>query len=150
VTDRVVYLPKGEWVSYATGESYEGEKVHLVHAELEDLPIFVRKGSAVMQGEWNSNQDKATKSLTMKIYASNTDENYRFTFYDDDGETFSYENSEYLKADLEIKSSEDSIEVVVLDMEGNYKPAYQEIRVEVIGSNDPVLINGKESTVIKL
>jgi alpha-glucosidase len=150
VTNRVVYLPKGEWIEYSTGDSFEGEKVHLVHAELEDLPIFVRKGSAIMHGEWNSNQDKETKVLTMKVYTSNEDGNYQFTFYDDDGETFAYENGEYLKLDLDIQSVADSINVVILDTEGNYRPPYQEIHIETVGSSKRILINGKESNIIKL
>ena len=44
ITDRAVYLPAGEWVEQSTGKSYEGEKVHLIHAELDELPIFVKKG----------------------------------------------------------------------------------------------------------
>ncbi|MEQ2527941.1 TIM-barrel domain-containing protein [Bacillaceae bacterium CLA-AA-H227] len=149
VTDRAVYLPKGDWVEYTTGTTYEGEKAHLVHAELEDLPIFVRKGTALMQTEWTSNQDKETKTLTMKVFASDN-ENYSFTFYDDDGETFAYENGEYLKMAFDIQSSADKVEINVVSKEGNYQPAYKEIRIELFCLDKTVLVNGKNSSIINL
>ncbi|RTR27570.1 DUF5110 domain-containing protein [Robertmurraya yapensis] len=149
VTDRAVYLPKGDWVEYTTGTTYEGEQAHLVHAELEDLPIFVRKGTALMQTEWTSNQDKETKTLTMKVFASDN-ENYSFTFYDDDGETFAYENGEYLKMAFDIQSSADKVEINVVSKEGNYQPAYKEIRIELFCLDKTVLVNGKNSSIINL
>lgn len=149
VTDRAVYLPKGDWVEYTTGTTYEGEKAHLVHAELEDLPIFVRKGTALMQTKWTSNQDKETKTLTMKVFASDN-ENYSFIFYDDDGETFAYENGEYLKMAFDIQSSADKVEINVVSKEGNYQPAYKEIRIELICLDKTVLVNGKNSSIINL
>lgn len=149
VTDRAVYLPDGDWVEYTTGESFEGEKVHLVHAELEDLPIFVRKGSLLMLGEWNSNKQKETKTLSMKVFASEKEESYRFTFYDDNGETFDYDNGDYLKLDLVVHSVDETINIKVTK-EGHYIPAYNEIKIEVVGSAKDVLVNGQTSTVIKL
>jgi alpha-glucosidase len=150
VTERVVYLPKGEWVEYSSGDRYEGGEVHLVHAELEDLPIFVREGTALIQGEWTSNQDKITRTVTMKIYASERDENYRFTYYDDDGETFAYKTGDFLKLDLEIQSSADKINVRVIGKEGQYVPEYTKINIDVIGSEKLVTVNGENTVVLKL
>ncbi|WP_010094251.1 glycoside hydrolase family 31 protein [Ornithinibacillus scapharcae] len=149
VTDRVVYLPDGEWVEYTTGQSFEGNHVHLVHAELEDLPIFVRKGSVLMQGEWNSNQQKETKKLTMKVFASEKEETYRFTFYDDNGETFDYDNGEYVKLELEVHSTGETVNIQVTK-EGNFLPAYHEIKIEVVGAEKSVFVNGNVSSVINL
>ncbi|MBS3681666.1 DUF4968 domain-containing protein [Ornithinibacillus massiliensis] len=150
VTDRVVYLPKGEWIEYTTKESYEGERVHLIHAELEDLPVFVRKGTALMQGEWSFNHDKQTKTLTMKVAPSDLEEKYSFTFYDDDGETFAYEALEFVKMTFDIQSFADKVDIQVVSKEGNYQPAYNEIKVELIGTDRTIFVNGKPSSIIKL
>lgn len=147
VTDRAVYLPDGMWVEYSTGTVYQGKKTHLIHAELDDMPIFVRGGSAIMQTEWTSNRDKGFKQMTLNVYAGENDENYRFTFYDDDGETFDYENGKYLKLEMEIKSSSDSIEINVLQEDGDFSPSYDEIRVNVIGrmdNQDVIIREGKQ------
>ncbi|MFD2044899.1 glycoside hydrolase family 31 protein [Ornithinibacillus salinisoli] len=152
VTDRAVYLPKGVWVEFSTGIVYEGEKTHLIHAELDELPIFVRKGTAIMQGEWNSNKDKRSNKVTMNVYAGVSGEKYRFTYYDDDGETFAYEDGQYLALDVEVTSTKQTVEIKVVDYKGDFKPAYQEINVNVIGLHEgqDVIINGEKQKTIKL
>ncbi|MEC5422948.1 glycoside hydrolase family 31 protein [Virgibacillus sp. C22-A2] len=147
VVDRAVYLPQGDWVEYETGEVFEGEKTHLIHAELEDMPIFIKKGTAIMQGEWISNTDKAPKNVSMNVYAGEWNTTYRFTHYDDDGETFAYENGDFLEMELEVVSSPEQIEITVLNVKGEYKPAYNEINVNVIGlkKGQNVIINGEIS-----
>lgn len=148
VTDRVVYFPEGSWVDFVTEREYEGNQVHIVHAELDELPIFVRKGTAIMQGQYVSNTEKQGKDLWMYVYASQLNEEYRFTFYDDDGETFSYEDGEYLKLDVQITSLAKKVEIDIIDKEGTYQPKYNEIKVKVIGLSDEqnVIINGVERT----
>ncbi|MFD1849072.1 glycoside hydrolase family 31 protein [Oceanobacillus bengalensis] len=143
VTDRAVYLPEGEWVEFSTGEVYEGSKTHLVHAELKDLPIFIRKGTAIMQGSWSSNKDKETKNVTMNVYPG-LDNTYRFTFYDDDGETFDYENGNYHELEIEVVSTSEQLKIDIINIEGNYIPPYEKIDVHIIGRNNEqeVFING--------
>ncbi|MCG3420277.1 glycoside hydrolase family 31 protein [Oceanobacillus jordanicus] len=145
VTDRAVYLPEGEWILWATGETFEGNRAHLVHAELADLPLFIKKGTAVMQTKWVSNQEKETKQRSMHVVAGNPGDVYSFTYYDDDGETFAYEKGDYLKWNIEIKSEEDAIHVTILDKEGNYLPPYKEVDVNLaeLKPNQNVILNGK-------
>ncbi|SHG47370.1 glycoside hydrolase family 31 protein [Ornithinibacillus halophilus] len=152
VTDRAVYLPKGNWVELVTGKVYEGENTHLIHAELEDLPIFVKQGSAIIKGEWISNKEKTPKHVSMDIYAGYSGENYQFTYYDDDGETFDYENGSYLKLDIEVISNKDKLVVNVINKKGDFKPRYQEIDINVIGLSDgqEVVVNGQNHTSISI
>jgi alpha-D-xyloside xylohydrolase len=46
-TSKRVYLPKGEWVDYWTGEVFAGEQVVSVDAPLAKLPLFVRGGALI-------------------------------------------------------------------------------------------------------
>ena len=46
-TTRALYLPKGDWVNYWTGEIVEGGREVTVAAPLEEIPIFVKAGSAI-------------------------------------------------------------------------------------------------------
>lgn len=133
VTDRAVYLPSGEWVEYSTGETFNGGKTHLIHAELDHMPIFVKKGTAVMQTDQVSNNDKTMKNIYMDVYAGSQGQTYTFTYYDDDGETFAYEQNEFLAMEFEIQSSEDYITVTVKDQHGSFTPLYENIQVRVHG-----------------
>lgn len=147
VTDRAVYFPKGDWVDFFVGKEYEGSKVHLVHAELDQLPIFIKKGTAVLQNSYISNEKKQGNDMTMHIFASQKDATYTCMLYDDDGETFAFENGTYLKLDIEIISTKDQVVVEVKRKEGTYQPSYQDIKVNVIGLSEGqhVIINGAKS-----
>jgi alpha-D-xyloside xylohydrolase len=46
-TTRALYLPKGDWVNYWTGEIVEGGRELTVPAPIEEIPIFVKAGSAI-------------------------------------------------------------------------------------------------------
>ncbi|WP_053217064.1 glycoside hydrolase family 31 protein [Virgibacillus senegalensis] len=144
VVDRAVYLPEGEWIEAASGKVYQGKQTYLIHAELEDLPLFIKKGTAVMQTEWTSNQDKSWKRVSMDIYAGEDEERYRFTYYDDDGETFAYQHGSYLELEVEIVSTKTAVNVEIVNRNGDYVPAYGQIDVQVIGRKDgqDVIING--------
>lgn len=145
-TDRAVYLPIGEWVEFSSGKIYQGEKVHLIHAELEEMPIFIKRGSAIMLTEWISNLNKTPKTMTMNIYASEDNEKYQFNFYDDDGESFNYEHGEFLYLNMEIESTKEYISIDVLKKAGHFSPEYDEIKINVIGrtKDQHVIINGNQ------
>lgn len=150
ITDRAVYLPKGNWVEFSTGEVFEGEKTYLIHAELDDLPIFVKQGTALMQGEWVSNTQKTPRNVNMNVYAGIAGEKYQFTYYDDDGETFAHEEGNYLKLDIEVISTNAKLEVNVVQKQGNFIPEYKEITIDGIGLHDGqvLLINGQQRNSI--
>lgn len=45
---RDVYLPKGEWVNFFTGECFEGECwLKKVDVPLEEMPVYVRRGATI-------------------------------------------------------------------------------------------------------
>ena len=50
-----IYLPKGDWIDFWTKESIKGGQVIEVNASLEDLPIYVKAGSALPIGPIVSN-----------------------------------------------------------------------------------------------
>jgi alpha-D-xyloside xylohydrolase len=44
---RTLYLPRGSWVNYWTGESFEGGKIVTVPAPLDQIPLLVRAGKVI-------------------------------------------------------------------------------------------------------
>ncbi|WP_077328133.1 glycoside hydrolase family 31 protein [Virgibacillus siamensis] len=152
ITDRAVYLPEGNWLNFETGETYAGGQVHLIHAELDELPIFIKAGTAIVQGEWNSNTEKTPKQITMDIYAGTNDETYRFTHYDDDGESFEYVDGSYLQVQIEVKSTLDAVHISIREQEGSYRPAYDKINVNVHGlhKQQRVILENHEDSMLSL
>jgi len=91
---RAVYLPKGAWFDYWTGERLEGGREITVEAPLSALPVFVRSGHAVFRqpvvqhtGEINERTE-----LSMVLYPG---ENARAELYEDDGGSMAYEQGDY-------------------------------------------------------
>lgn len=126
VTDRAVYFPEGTWVDYFNGDVYEGEETHLVHAELDKLPIFVKRGSLLPQGSIKQSTKERDDGLSFHIYAGEH-ETYRTTFYDDDGETTNYVQGEKLEVNLTIESSDSEVSVTLERGEGTYRPNYEQL-----------------------
>jgi len=50
VTKRDLYLPRGQWYDYFTGEKYEGGQYISVQAPLDTVPLFVKAGSILPTG----------------------------------------------------------------------------------------------------
>lgn len=46
-TQRVVYLPQGEWVDYWTGTSITGSKTIIADAAVDSIPLYARQGSVI-------------------------------------------------------------------------------------------------------
>ena len=47
VTSRDVYLPRGHWYDWHTGELHEGGQTITAAAPLDRIPIFARAGSRI-------------------------------------------------------------------------------------------------------
>lgn len=46
-SQRSVYLPAGDWISYWSGERLHGQQTIVVDASLDRLPLFVRSGAVI-------------------------------------------------------------------------------------------------------
>ncbi len=82
-----IYLPKGTWVDYWTGRTYQGPTtVNGYSAPLDTLPLFVKAGSAVpMWPGVSSYLDRTADSpLAWDIYPQG---HGSFSLYEDDGVT---------------------------------------------------------------
>ncbi|MEH7884475.1 glycoside hydrolase family 31 protein [Bacillus sp. JJ1609] len=146
---RAVYLPEGEWVDYWTDEVYVGGSHHLVHAPLEVLPIFIKKGTVIALGEVRHSTAAADSKRILHYYYQ-PDSTSTFKMYDDDGTTFAYESGEYCLKTFEIKAMNSEISLKILT-EGRYEPEWQE--VDIILHDAPELttvdVNGEMKNVEK-
>lgn len=84
-----IYLPKGTWYDYFTGETYEGGRIlNDFEAPLWKLPLFVKAGAIIPMNNANNNPSQIDKSTRVfEIYPQGLSS---FTLYDDDGVTENY------------------------------------------------------------
>ncbi|MCP3817226.1 NPCBM/NEW2 domain-containing protein [Streptomyces sp. A3M-1-3] len=98
-----IYLPKGTWIDYWSGRTYEGPvTVDGYSAPLDTLPLFVKAGATVpMWPGIRSYADRTAESpLAWDIYPQGKSS---FTMYEDDGVTREHRAGKYAtqRADVE-------------------------------------------------
>jgi alpha-D-xyloside xylohydrolase len=90
---RKVYLPKGQWYDFWSGQSIAGGQTINAAAPIERMPLLVKAGTILPLGpvvQYAS--EKPDAPLELRIYrgADGT-----FTLYDDAGDGYGYEKGEY-------------------------------------------------------
>lgn len=141
---RSVYLPEGSWFDYWTDKVYQGGQHILVNADIETLPIFIKAGSIVIEGFERQSTKVKDEFLNINIYPSETGE-YQSTLYEDDGETFLYEEGDYFEQKITVRFDESAIDIVTETISNHYTPSWKEMNVVVHSHDSRVLsLNGKQ------
>jgi alpha-D-xyloside xylohydrolase len=135
-TNRHLYLPKGKWYNFWTGESVDGGRAIDVPSPLDFIPLFVRAGSIIPMGpNIEYAQQPSTNALELRVY---TGVDADFTLYEDDGNTYKYEKGE--RAGIPIHWDNAKSQLTIGNRAGQYPgmPARQPIRVVFVDKNHGV------------
>lgn len=117
--ERDVVLPKGNWYDFYTGDYVgNGEIIH-IEAGLDKIPLFVKDGGIIpmipsirQTSEWKENTP-----LEVRVYGK---KNGTFVLYDDDGQTFNYQQGEFTLKKLKALNGEGIIEDMKVDGSWTY------------------------------
>ena len=141
---RVVYLPKGIWYDYWTNEKHQGESYIMVEAGLAALPLFVKAGSIIPEEEEKKSAHGKTDKLTVNIYMDSKP--FMGTIYEDDGETFKYQEGEYWEENIHVRKEERSVKVEFEKVHNGYKPHWDSLMLKIHGADEPadIWVNGKK------
>jgi len=116
---RALYLPKGVWYDYFTGEKTEGGRYINVTTPLDKLPLYVKAGAIIpMQPDMNYVGEKPLDLVTLDIYPAGTSS---FGLYDDDGLSLEYKNGNYAITRITCTGKDKATEIVINTPEGNYR-----------------------------
>jgi alpha-D-xyloside xylohydrolase len=127
-TTRHLYLPKGNWYNFWTGESVEGGRAIDTPAPLEEMPIFVRAGAILPMGPTiEYTQQPSNDPLEIRVYPGADGD---FTFYEDDGDTYDYEKGVF--ATIPIHWNESTHRLIVGPRKGSYPGMPQTLPVAVV------------------
>ena len=89
-TSRSVYLPAGtDWYNFWTNQRFHGGQRIEVAAPIDTLPLFAKAGSILPMGEPIENTNQIQRLAKIRIYPGADAD---FTHYQDDGNTYAYEN----------------------------------------------------------
>lgn len=91
---REVILPAGKWFDFYTGELVGEGEVITVTPGLDRIPVFVKNGALIplTDARLHAPQKGEKYNLEIRHYGDKAGE---YLLYDDDGETFNYENGDF-------------------------------------------------------
>lgn len=118
-----IYLPKGRWTDFWTGETLEGGRT-ITHQYPDNRAglLFARPGAIIpMQLQMNYVDEKPIDTLIVKVFA---DGKSAFTMLEDDGISYNFEQGAIARTTFESNLQNKSWSFNVLPVEGQYKGMY--------------------------
>lgn len=100
-TERKVVLPKGNWYDFYTGKHAGNGEIITIKTRLDQIPLFVKDGAIIpMLNAPKATDQKNNGSLEVRHYGSKENQ---YILYNDDGESYDYENGEYSQTELSVE-----------------------------------------------
>ena len=128
---KTIYLPKGNWYDYWTHALIQGGMEHQFETPLDKMPIFIKAGTVLPEHPvMQYVNEKSIEILGLNIFYSNN--HVESSLYEDEGDSFDYENQGYVNKKFTVKGTETSFEITQ-EVEGLYTESYKEYRVNIIG-----------------
>lgn len=111
-TRRSLYLPKGNWRCFYTGNAYKGGRTIEVDAPLDHLPLFVRAGAMIPMAPVVQTTDQwAPEYIELRCFAPVSNSTVSTQLHEDDGLTDAHLRGEYLKTVLTTKTTKGTITI---------------------------------------
>ncbi len=130
---RSVYLPEGTWFDWWTGDRFTGNQHILAHALLERMPLYVRAGSIMpLAPVMQHVNERSADPLRIKVWPGTGE----WTFYEDDGESFDYQQGIWATTAYQVQMAEDQAIVTIGQRQGLWQPARRTVIVEVMGMGE--------------
>lgn len=126
---RAVRLPEGTWHDLQTGQAHAGPGRLTVDVTLEDLPLFVRAGTALPLAPAVSHTDAldAVETLELRCFPGTG----TATLYQDDGHSTADANDAFRRTTFGL-SDEDNTFAIERAAEGSFDPPTQRFELRVM------------------
>jgi alpha-glucosidase len=130
-----IYLPKGSWINYWSGERMTGGKtVHCKIPETRGGLLFIKAGAIIpYQKTMQYVGEYQLDTLILKVYPENKSS---YTLLEDDGNTFDYENGRKAETYFECNVNNNITEFTISPAKGTYN-GMGEIRTYDVEMNIP-------------
>ena len=111
-----VWIPEGRYTDIFTGRIYESNKFVKMYRDIENIPVLAKEGAIIpMSANDRTNDCSNPEVLEILVYRGNN----TFTLYEDDGETLSYQNGEYLKTAFTVSEDANKVSFTIEKAEGD-------------------------------
>ncbi|MBL7826705.1 MAG: glycoside hydrolase family 31 protein [Saprospiraceae bacterium] len=128
VQRQAVYLPKGNWYYFWTGQISQGELY--VNVMPDQIPFFVREGAVLPVYPIRQHTGENVEELTLYVYYKNGLETSHL--YEDTGEGYGYKEGDFSLKLFETEGKDNHF-TLRQRREGNYTPAYEKVKLYLVG-----------------
>jgi alpha-glucosidase len=151
--EREIWLPEngGGWYDYYTGQWYSGGQTIVVDAPLERLPLLVRAGAALPHSARITHVLASADNVReLKVYPLQGTGVSHGSLFEDDGESWGYQQGNALWLSWEIRCTADEIHVS-FSRKGDYQPAWSEMKLTLpAGEKRRLVVDGVEQDLLKI
>jgi alpha-glucosidase (family GH31 glycosyl hydrolase) len=143
-TSRTLYLPRGTWYDFWTGERMEGGREISRPVDLETTPLYVRAGSLIPMGPIKQYVDeKVDQPLSISIYPGS---DASFLLYEDDGISFNYRKGDWMGIQLSWNDKKRTLALNLAQGSKMMAPS-KTINVKLLQSEKQITFEGKPMEV---
>ncbi len=147
---QVIWLPRGDWYNFFTGEYLQGGSWTVMYGRLQDIPAFIAPGALIpLNADEVSNGVDLPAKLMIRAVPGKTSS---FHLYEDDGVSQAYLKGDYSITELRQELSDNNWLFSISPRQGSFSkaPLNRSWQLEVFGlsstSSLNCLVDGKEIT----
>jgi len=138
---RQVYLPRGSWYDFWTGELVDGGRETSRPVDLETTPLYVRAGSILPLGPVKQfTGEKVDEPISISIYPG---ADASFLLYEDDGSSFNYRKGEWMGIQMTWNDSRRKLNLHLASGSRMLPPIPKAIAVKLAETKRQVTFEGK-------
>jgi alpha-glucosidase len=139
-----VFLPEGDWYYLFNGEKYSGGREIIVETPIHKLPVFIKGGAILPMQKTLSNTKLKSDELILHVYKGAPSQ---FELYEDDGETFTYQNGNFSRRLISYEPHQNKL--VLAKNNGRFASPYKKLKLMLHGfSEDEIFVNGQKKLLI--
>jgi alpha-glucosidase (family GH31 glycosyl hydrolase) len=144
-TSRTVYLPRGGWYDFWSGERLEAAREISRSVDLTTMPLFVREGAILAFGPLKQYaHEPVNDPVSLTIYPG---KDGSFLLYEDDGISFNYRKGEWMGVQAEWTQAQRSLKLQLAKSSRMLQPA-RNIEVNLLGgASRSVVFDGHPLTL---
>jgi alpha-glucosidase/alpha-D-xyloside xylohydrolase len=140
-TSRKVYLPRGGWYDFWTGEQVHGGVEISRKVDLETVPLYVRAGAILPLGPVKQYvTEKVDQPLSLTVYPG---ADSSFLLYEDDGSSFNYRKGEWMGIQMVWHDARRTLSLSLASGSRMLPPLRRNIEVKLGQSTHAIVFDGR-------
>jgi alpha-glucosidase len=126
-TERI-WLPRGEWIEWATGKHFSGPATVERSFSIEQTPVYLRAGAIVpMQPPMRYTGEKPVDPLILNVWPLAPDASSSYSVYEDSGVSVEYQRGVFARTPVKATQNGDTLRLEIGPVEGGY-PGMPKVR----------------------